>query len=174
MTRRKAGERGSVMIEFALILPILLLLILGILDFAKAINYWNDTNQLAADGARFAAVDRNPGEDFDPPVTDFRDFIRLQAETAELQTGKHFPGTADEEDSPSTMGRPLEVCVHLDTNATTPRAVGNWVKVEVKTVYNLIPFLAEKTKFGNVAIRGEAVMRLEQPYSGPEGCDSTL
>ena len=56
------------MIEMALVLPILLMILLGILDFGRALNYWNDVNQIAADGARYASVNRNPGED-NPPDT---------------------------------------------------------------------------------------------------------
>ena len=51
------------MVEMALVMPILLFLALGIVDFGRAMNYWNDVNQIAADGARFAAVNKNPGED---------------------------------------------------------------------------------------------------------------
>ena len=46
--------------EFALVLPLLLLLVFGMLDFGKAYNYWNDATHLTAEGARYAAVNRKP------------------------------------------------------------------------------------------------------------------
>lgn len=35
-------------------------LVIGILDFGRALNYYNDLTQLAGQGARAAAVNRNP------------------------------------------------------------------------------------------------------------------
>ena len=55
-------ERGQSSVEFALILPLLLLVLFGIVEFARAYNAYNDLNQMAATGARFAAVGRYPGD----------------------------------------------------------------------------------------------------------------
>ncbi len=59
--KRKKRENGQSAVEFALVLPILLLILCGIIDFG-----WLFYNQLALDntcreGARFAVV--NTGED---------------------------------------------------------------------------------------------------------------
>ena len=54
------SERGTAVVEFALVAPILFMLVFGILDFGRALNYYNDITQLAGQGARAAAVDRNP------------------------------------------------------------------------------------------------------------------
>jgi hypothetical protein len=54
------GERGTAVVEFALVAPILFLLVFGIIDFARMMNYYNVMTQLAAQGARAAAVNRNP------------------------------------------------------------------------------------------------------------------
>src|SRR5438105_15110211 len=54
-------ERGVALTEMALVLPVLLLLILGMIDFGKAINYWIDDTHLANQGARLAVVNNNPG-----------------------------------------------------------------------------------------------------------------
>ena len=166
------------MIEMALVLPILLFLALGIVDFGRAMNYWNDVNQLAADGARYAAVNTNPGADnADPADDDFRDWIRFQADTGELQDGTVADDTEPDGTRPSeaTQGRPLRVCVGKPGQATpapTDLVVGKPVEVVVETDYNLIPFLDRETKFGTVKIRGTAVMRLEQNYTMATGCTS--
>jgi TadE-like protein len=59
--RRLIGsERGTAIVEFALIAPILFLLVFGIVEFGRALNYYNDLTQLAGQGARAAVVSRNP------------------------------------------------------------------------------------------------------------------
>jgi len=35
---RKAGERGAALVEFAMVLPLLLILVLGVIDFGYLIN----------------------------------------------------------------------------------------------------------------------------------------
>jgi Flp pilus assembly protein TadG len=52
-------ERGTALVEFALIAPILFLFLFGIIEFGRALNYYNDLTQLAGQGARAAIVSRN-------------------------------------------------------------------------------------------------------------------
>jgi hypothetical protein len=59
---RLRGEGGQAAVEFALVLPLLLLVLFAIVEFSRAYNAFNDLNQMAADGARFAAVGRYPGD----------------------------------------------------------------------------------------------------------------
>jgi hypothetical protein len=47
---------GAVAVEFALLLPVLLLLIFGIIDFGRAINDQITLTQAAREGARLAAL----------------------------------------------------------------------------------------------------------------------
>jgi Flp pilus assembly pilin Flp len=53
-------ERGIAMVEFALIVPVLLLIVAGMLGFGRVLFYWIDANHLANETTRWAAVDRNP------------------------------------------------------------------------------------------------------------------
>lgn len=50
-------ERGASLVEFALVLPFLLLLVLGIVEFAWLFGLNNDIRHGAREGARYAAVD---------------------------------------------------------------------------------------------------------------------
>ena len=175
--QRLRSQHGTAMIEMALVLPILLFLALGIVDFGRAINYWNDVNQIAADGARFAAVDKNPGEDTATAAdNDFRHWIRLRADTGELRDGIIADADAPGGTKPSTSTTgPLRVCVGKPGQTTLVEGdlnVGKPVEVVVETRYNLIPFLGENTEIGQVKIRGTAVMRLEQVYTMATGCTS--
>lgn len=53
-------ERGTSVVEFALIAPVLFLIIFGIFDFGRALNYYNQETQLVGLAARAAAVNRCP------------------------------------------------------------------------------------------------------------------
>jgi hypothetical protein len=52
------SEQGQTLVEFALILPILLLLVIGIFDFGQAFNTKNDLTFLANTAARYAEVNQ--------------------------------------------------------------------------------------------------------------------
>ena len=60
MRRLTGSERGTAIVEFALIAPLLFILVFGILEFGRALNYYNDLTQLAGQAARAAVVSRNP------------------------------------------------------------------------------------------------------------------
>ncbi len=48
------------MTEFALILPVFMLIVVGMLVFGRLLFYWIETNHVASETARWAVVDRNP------------------------------------------------------------------------------------------------------------------
>ena len=60
MRRRQAArdsrDRGSVAVEFALLLPVLLLIIFGVIDFGRAISAQITLTQAAREGARLASL----------------------------------------------------------------------------------------------------------------------
>ena len=53
---RLAGERGAAAVEFALVLPLFLLLVFGIIDFSRAFNVQLTVSDAAAEGARALAT----------------------------------------------------------------------------------------------------------------------
>lgn len=61
-TRRPAPrfQRSQALIEFALISPVLLLLLFGIVDIGRAIFYYDTINHAAREGARTAVRASNP------------------------------------------------------------------------------------------------------------------
>lgn len=56
--RMRGPERGQSLVEFALVLPVLLLLFMGILDFGRAVYAYNTLSNAAREGARVAIVDQ--------------------------------------------------------------------------------------------------------------------
>jgi Flp pilus assembly protein TadG len=139
-----ADESGAALVEFVLVLPILLVLLFGMLDFGKAYNYWADGTQLAAEGARFAAVNKNPG-----PGATLQQSIRDQADTAELRNG----GTA-------SVPSALSVCIDFP-NGTSQ--IGDPVRVRITSTYSFLSFLSSRLGITNKVIQAHSIMRLEQP-----------
>jgi Flp pilus assembly protein TadG len=139
-----ADESGAALVEFVLVLPLLLVLLLGTLDLGKAYNYWVDENQLAHEGARFAAVDKNPG-----PGSSLQESIRQQADTAELRNG----GTG-------SVASALQVCIEFPNGSST---VGDPVRVRVTTTYSFLSFLAGEVGLTDKTITSDSTMRLERP-----------
>ncbi len=82
---RIRDERGVALVEFALVLPLLLLLLFGMLEFGKAFNYWLDANHLANEGVRFAVVNKNPGRRL--PSQTLQAWVKAQGDTNEFRNG---------------------------------------------------------------------------------------
>ena len=149
-------QKGTSLVEFALILPVLALILFGLLDFAKAFNYWNDQTHLAAEGARWAVVNSNPATG----GQSLQQYLQQQADTSELR------GLA-------------VVCVSFPNNPDTGTSgqVGDPVTVTVRSRYTWIPFVSSMLSLSpTTTITGTATMRLEAPptnYSAGSGGTGT-
>lgn len=73
---RGYGDRGQDLVEFALILPVLLLLLLGIMEFGIVIFTYDTIANAAREGARYGIIHHEPGDDSD-----------IEAATRRLTTG---------------------------------------------------------------------------------------
>jgi Flp pilus assembly protein TadG len=148
------------MVEFALVLPILLVILAGIVKFGQAFNYYIDETHLASEGSRFASVDRNPGGSGTP----LGQWLLNQADATDLQTN----------------GQVTITC--LDTNGDgVTNAVGDAVRVTVKyPSFNFLPFLGTNhslgwfswSKIASLDVSASSTVRLEAKpsnYSGT-GC----
>ena len=144
-------EEGTALVEFALILPILALLLFAMLDFGKAFNYWIDETHLANEGARWAVVNKNPGSG------SLQQYILSQATTAELRDG----GTA-------SIANPAQVCITFPNGTAN---VGDPVRVTVSATYHWLPILGSRIGITQTAIAGSSNMRLEAlPTNYTAGC----
>jgi Flp pilus assembly protein TadG len=56
LTRKLSNKDGNAIIEFALILPLLLLVVFGVTEFGRAIMVTNSLNTASREGARLAVV----------------------------------------------------------------------------------------------------------------------
>jgi Flp pilus assembly protein TadG len=143
----RRSEQGQAVVELALALPVLLLILLGILDFGRALNTDNTANHLANLGARFAAAGSYPG-----------------------QEGQTLCQYIDSTAAPSNLKNKLGVVV---TEASTQ--VGSPVEVHVTNSYHWLAFIQDaiKTSTGTTSIVGEATMRLENTANGNLTCSIT-
>jgi Flp pilus assembly protein TadG len=167
-----AREDGQAVVELALVLPILLVVLLGIFDFGRAVNYWNDENHLAEVGARYAAVGVLPSADPNCSGTGTSssalvNYIACEAglDSKELQNGDtSCNGTSSATGIcayQTNAAGGAGVCVSVPTNAA-----GQEVTVRVAANYNFLPlpkFLGGSFSFTSTSLTGTATMRLEQP-----------
>jgi TadE-like protein len=166
-------ERGVALTEFAVVLPWLLLLLLGLIDFGKAINYWIDETHLASSGARWAVVNYNPGN---PAATGIgsptlQTYIRQHADSAELRGD--VQGTQQ-----NAHHADVTICFYHNGSSTTAPVVGDTVKVTVKYRYDWLHFLLSKAGIGpSTEIGSSASERLEAlptHYTYDAGCPSSI
>lgn len=59
--RRRDRERGQSLVEFAIIVPTLLILVFGIIDFGLALRSYITVTQATREGARYASVGNAAG-----------------------------------------------------------------------------------------------------------------
>jgi Flp pilus assembly pilin Flp len=138
-------EDGAALVEFALVLPLVLLLLIGMLDLGKAFNYWIDETHLANEGARYAAVNKNPG-----PGASLQQSIKSQADSADLRDK-------------------LEVCITFP--GAGGAAVGEPVQVRVSSNYTFLDFIADRLGVTDKTITSTSTMRLERtPTNLIPGC----
>ena len=154
LERLRRDERGAALTEFALVLPLLVLLLLGMVDFGKAVNYWIDETHLANEGARLAVVNSNPGAGLSTPVA-LQQYLLSQADSAELHGD--VIGTQR-----SQHGATVAICFYSAAtgSSTASPAVGDTVEVLVRYDYNWLkgfPFPGTPS----TTITGKSAMRLE-------------
>ena len=149
--RKLQDQSGAALVEFALVLPLFLLLLLGMFDFGKAFNYWIDGTHLSHEGVRYAAVGKNPG-----PGTSLAESIRARADTDELQDGG------------DSVAGPMKVCVSFP--AGTSR-VGDPVEVNVEFTYEFLGYVnAMAPDLTTATVTNKSTMRLERPPTFSAHC----
>jgi Flp pilus assembly protein TadG len=139
-------EAGQALVEFALVLPLLAVLLFGMLDFGKAYNYWNDATHLSAEAARFAAVNSAPTPG---SAVSLQAQIQAQADSGELRNGAtaSVPGAA-------------QVCIDFPNGTSNP---GDPVRVRMTFTYAWVPLIGKKLSSLTTTISSSSVMRLEAP-----------
>ena len=149
--RSDERERGQALVEFALIAPLFLVLVVGIIQFGIGLNYWLDLNRIANQGARWAAVDKYPNCDGVVTTAGCVTPTLVSYLESEPVSGGLQPNAS------ICFERPTGVLPVAPLPAVSSQ-VGQPVSVEVGTRFTFLPILDLAT----VTLRGKATMRLEQ------------
>lgn len=135
LTLARSGRRrrrGQSLVEFALVLPLMLLLIMGVVDFGRGIFALNEVADAAREGGRTGIVNQTLSD--------------IRARAAEQAIALGIP-TAPPASCPATGGPPpgvAGICIAiLDPDGTTGActttpAVGCLVVVSVKTTFTAL------------------------------------
>jgi Flp pilus assembly protein TadG len=169
MSKPFAGERGAAIVELAFVLPLLMVLLMGMLDFGKAFNEWIDETHLANEGARLAAVNYTVGgcTNANPDIC-LAQYVQQNGDLTELTNGRAAL-TNNSGQSFAPAQNKAKVCISYPSNTANSPAtsgqIGDPVLVTVSVTYEWLNFLTTELKLpgGNTTIKGSATMRLEQP-----------
>ena len=140
---RLRGERGQAMVEFALLAPLFLAIVVGVIQFGVALNFWLDMQRAANQGARQAAVNNYPGCDRTMPDT-----LACGGSTTLQQ---YIAGTKN------AQGEDMNVFICFPAGGT-PK-IGDPVKVIVSQRFR---FMQIVPVMPSINIGASATMRLEQ------------
>jgi Flp pilus assembly protein TadG len=135
LAARLQAEDGTALIEFALVLPVLILIVMGILYFGRYESYANDEQQLASSAARWAAINVNPGSSSSLTLQQYV----VQQASPELKGGSgdvsaikvyvYYPTG-----STGQVGQPVRVCVTNSINFVPILGLANSTMVQTATM----------------------------------------
>ncbi len=142
----RSRERGQALVEFALIAPLFLLLVVGIIQFGIGLNYWLDLNRIANQGARWAVVDKYPNCNgtVGAPGCSAPNTLKAHLESEPVSGGLQPVAT---------------ICFEPAAAPAAPGQVGQPLTVRVESNFTFLPIM----NLGTITLRGKATMRIEQP-----------
>lgn len=133
MTRE--ANRGQGLVEFALIFPILMLLLVAIFDGGRLVFAYNDINNAARVGARVAIVNQGSGA---AQAATINQATSLGLTNADVTVSYLEPDLAAACPSPYDLGCVAEVSVTFDWQAITP-IIGNVIGPVTLTTASRMP-----------------------------------
>ncbi|HET7250049.1 MAG TPA: TadE/TadG family type IV pilus assembly protein [Gemmatimonadales bacterium] len=139
VTRPFRSERAAAMVEFAIVLPILLLMVFGIVDFGRALYTLNNLTAAVREGARLASTQISPdpttGSSMTAVSTAVTNYVVAFGGNAGAPTvSETFSGTPPNMQSitvqivnyPFTPITPLTNLIGLGTIQMSPSATFRW------------------------------------------------
>jgi Flp pilus assembly protein TadG len=132
------SERGTAIVEFALIAPLLFFLVFGIIEFGRALNYYNDLTQLAGQGARAAIVTRNPDG---TAVGTANANCPANNQTIQCQIAKTYPTDNELKTGISVCLGTLNTSTGQISTPTTAPTIGSPITVRTKFPFHFLTSL---------------------------------
>jgi Flp pilus assembly protein TadG len=157
--RRRERESGQALVEFALIVPLFLMIVVGVIQFGVALNFWLDLQRLANQGARSAAVNCGTGSNQCGPST-WVPATRIGGLVSYL--GSKTGATPEGQVVSSGNNPDVEICYVPPTQppvATWQPSAGDAVRVSLNEKYRLQVIVG----LAKIDLNAKATMRLEQP-----------
>lgn len=140
MHNKQRGERGQTLVEFALIAPVVLLILMAILSFGLAFSWKIMLNGAAREGARIGAVGSNTATVVSKVMANLSSLPNSNTVSVSIAT-THTDGT--------TLG-----------NNTDARETGGYITVTVS--YNAQVVNIPGIISGNRSLVGRSTFRMEQ------------
>jgi len=128
--RSLRSERGTAVVEFALIAPFLFILVFAVIEFGRVLNAYNQITQLAGQGARAAAVNRNPDGTAVANASDSIVACRNQTYSIQCQLSNGYAK------NDGLTG--VNACILSDATNPFPTQTGQPVTVKVSYQYNFV------------------------------------
>lgn len=141
LRRLARGDSGQALVEFALVAPLMLILLLGMVEFGRAWNTYQTVTDAAREGARIAAVNSKQNLSADSVFHAVRKALaaaRLDSAAATIDTSGYNFAPADENEA---------------------------VRISVTYPYSftfLRPFLRWTTQQASISLQTAVVMRNER------------
>ncbi len=157
----RTSRRGQALVEFALILPVLLIVLLGIIDGGRLIYEYNAVSNAAREGGRTAIINQTPAE--------------VRAKAAQQATGLGLPttdpGGCPTAGGPTSQARGICFVVRSrdDSAACSPATIGCTAVVSVKSEYRAItPIIGDL--IGTVPVTSTTKQAIENACVSPDPC----
>jgi len=145
LIRRRGDASGQTLVEFALIVPIFILMMVGIFDAGRAVYYWSTINNAAHEAVRLAIVDQNTGD------------VRARAVSQSVAVG------VDSADV--TVSWLSSEYTNVAPCNATPRY---GCAVEVSIAYDFTPATPVLGQLmGTIGLEGVARQQIERTYTSP-------
>jgi hypothetical protein len=129
---KNQDRRGAVAVEFAIVAPVLLALVFGMIEFGRAFEMKNLLEVAAREGARFASMDRegllDPGESANAKlINDVKNFLAsngIPRDDISVGVKDHeHPEEDFDLDDPANDLRLFEVQISVDWSSVSATAV---------------------------------------------------
>jgi Flp pilus assembly protein TadG len=164
--QRLRSEKGQSFVEFAIILPVALVLIFGVVELGKVTSYWLDSSHLANEAARYAAVDSCPlSACATNDATAVPAAIKSEAETSDL---KKCTTVYLQDLTGQPASGPFQVMSGLGYwqkgDAIRVIVASTW---GVPVLNSVLPLLKPGSHLADIDVTGKSAMRLESTWSSP-------
>ena len=133
--RRRDGARGQGLVEFALVFPVLIVLLLAIFDVGRLVFAYNDITNAARVGARTAIVNQTSGA---ARTATINQATSLGLTNANVTVTYLKPDLGSACPAPYYLGCVAQVSVTFDWEAITP-IIGNVIGPMTLTTESRMP-----------------------------------